>query len=102
MLPDPQPRAPNPWLGGTMDYLVVSDDRTFMISNHDGDILPGEGGLGLYYHDTRHLSELRLRLNGQAPNMLGYSDEDVYQAHIQLGNAPFESKDGTRAGRHTV
>lgn len=85
-----------------MEYLVVSDDRTFMISAHSGDIQANKDGLGLYYLDTRHLSELDLRIEGQAPDLLGFSDEHVYQAQMLLGNAAFTSTAGTSIGSHTI
>ena len=49
-----------------MEYLVVSDNHTFTISRHDGDIPVEDTPLGLYYDDTRHLSALQVRLDGRA------------------------------------
>jgi glycogen debranching enzyme len=44
---------------------------TFGVFDHAGDILAGRGAAGgLYYRDTRHLSRLDLRLNGERPLLL--------------------------------
>ena len=72
-----------------MDYLVISENRTFLISGHNGNVDPADASYGLYYNDTRHLSEMRLLLNGEAPDLLSYSDEDVYRAGILLANQAF-------------
>lgn len=69
-----------------MEYLVVSNNHTFMISNHDGDIPVEETPLGLYFYDTRHLSGFQVRLNGQSLELLASSDEHVYRAVFLLTN----------------
>lgn len=69
-----------------MDYLVVSNNHTFMISNHDGDIPVENTPFGLYFYDTRHLSGFQLRLNGQPLELLASSDEHVYHAVFLLTN----------------
>lgn len=74
-----------------MDYLVISDNHTFMISRHDGDIPLGETSLGLYFYDTRHLSGMQLWLNDRPLELLTSSDEDVYRASILLTNGVAES-----------
>jgi glycogen debranching enzyme len=74
-----------------MDYLVVSDNHTFMISQHDGDVPLGETPLGLYFYDTRHLSGMQLRLGGQPLDLLTSSDEHVYQATVLLTNGATSS-----------
>ncbi|MDW8213115.1 MAG: glycogen debranching N-terminal domain-containing protein [Roseiflexaceae bacterium] len=69
-----------------VEYLVVSDNHTFMISNHDGDIPVEDTPLGLYFYDTRHLSGFQVRLNGQPLELLASSDEHVYHAAFLLTN----------------
>ena len=61
--------------GGAVEYLVVSDNHTFIISRHDGDIPVEDTPLGLYYDDTRHLSALQVRLDGQPLELLSWNDE---------------------------
>lgn len=70
-----------------MDYQALSDNHTFLVCDHDGNIpAAGQAGLGLYYKDMRHLSKLDLMLNGQALNLLSSSDEDVYRTVSLLTN----------------
>lgn len=87
-----------------MDYLVVSNNHTFMISQYDGDVPLGETALGLYYFDTRHLSAFELRLNGRPLDLLTSSDEEVYRATIQLTNESASSAgdDSGRLGPQTI
>lgn len=69
-----------------MDYLALSDDHTFLVSGFDGDLPDGDGRLGLYYDDTRHLSALELRVNGEPLSLLSSSDEDAWRTTILLTN----------------
>lgn len=69
-----------------MEYLVVSDNHTFMISAHDGDIPVDDTPLGLYFYDTRHLSGFQVRLNNQPLELLASNDEHVYRAVFLLTN----------------
>jgi glycogen debranching enzyme len=87
-----------------MDYLVVSDNHTFMISQYDGDVPLGETALGLYYFDTRHLSAFELRLNGRRLDLLTSSDEEVYRATMLLTNESASSAgdDSGRLGPQTI
>ena len=77
-----------------MEYLVVSDNHTFMISRHDGDIPVEDTPLGLYYDDTRHLSALQVRLDGQPLELLSSNDEHVYHALFLLTNSALRSAEG--------
>jgi glycogen debranching enzyme len=44
----------------------------FALFDHNGDIVGGRGSPeGLYYHDTRYVSDMRLTINGQQPLLLG-------------------------------
>jgi len=70
-----------------MDYLALSDDKTFLVSDHLGNIpTDGDGTMGLYYDDTRHLSLLDVRLNGEPLSLLSSGDEDVYRTTALLSN----------------
>jgi glycogen debranching enzyme len=80
--------------GGAVEYLVVSDNHTFMISRHDGDIPVEDTPLGLYYDDTRHLSALQVRLDGQPLELLSSNDEHVYHALFLLTNSALRSAEG--------
>ncbi len=70
-----------------MDYQALSNEHTFLVSDHPGDMpAGGQAGLGLYYKDTRHVSKLELKLNGLSLNLLSSSDEDVYRTVSLLTN----------------
>jgi glycogen debranching enzyme len=70
-----------------VDYQILFDEHVFLVSGHDGDVPAGEnGGLGLYHEDTRHLSELELRINGEPLILLGSTDEDIYKTTVLLTN----------------
>ena len=85
-----------------MDYLVVSEDRVFLVSGHNGDVVPGAGNHGLYFRDTRHLSRMRLLLNGLQPTLLSFDDEDAFHATILLGNARFQSSTGQEVPPNSI
>jgi glycogen debranching enzyme len=79
----------NPWanvarpaqLSATMVTLV--EGSTFVISDAVGDIAP-PGPQGLFHHDTRFLSRLQLRVNGEAPESLAARPVDAYSARFVL------------------
>ncbi len=84
-----------------VDYLVVSNNRTFMISHHNGDIPVEDSLFGLYFEDMRHLSGFQVRLNGQPLELLASSDEHVYHAVFFLTNgSPGSEEQGI--DRHTI
>ncbi|TMK34531.1 MAG: amylo-alpha-1,6-glucosidase, partial [Alphaproteobacteria bacterium] len=67
---------------------VLKHDDTFAVLNQFGDIL-GESGSpdGLYHRDTRHLSQLELRLNGNRPLLLSADPgEDNALLTVDLAN----------------
>ncbi len=59
---------------------------SFALFNHYGDIVPFPGAPdGLYHCDTRYLSHLELRLNGQQPLLLSstvHDDNAVFAADL--------------------
>ncbi|MHB8680865.1 MAG: amylo-alpha-1,6-glucosidase [Acidimicrobiales bacterium] len=52
-----------------MSALVVLDGSTFFVSDELGDT-EGEGSSGFFFRDTRHLSRLRLLVNGEPLRIL--------------------------------
>ncbi len=85
-----------------MDYLVVSNNHVFLISGHDGNVTGPDWGLGLYHKDTRHLSGLRVCINGTPPELLSGSDEEAYRSTLLLTNATFQTSDGTQVPPGTI
>jgi glycogen debranching enzyme len=82
-----------------VDYQILFNEHVFLVSGHDGDVPAGENsGLGLYHEDTRHLSELELRINGEPLILLGSTDEDVYKTTVLLTNG--DLREGGRLLMH--
>jgi glycogen debranching enzyme len=67
----------------TSEGRTLKHDDTFAVFDRLGDIRPFgvQGAQGLYYEDTRHLSLLRMRMNGQRPLLLSST---VRQNNIML------------------
>jgi glycogen debranching enzyme len=78
-------------LGGDGSTLTLVEGSSFCISSHSGDILPGLPQ-GLFFRDTRFLSELRLRLNAAWPEPLAATLNDPF-------SGMFVSRDRPRPGR---
>ncbi|MHB8492030.1 MAG: amylo-alpha-1,6-glucosidase, partial [Solirubrobacteraceae bacterium] len=56
------------------ELLVLKDGELVLCTRPDGDLAPARAsGEGLYAHDTRHLSELRLEVGGARPVALSYT-----------------------------
>lgn len=82
-------------LGGLrMDYRVIKENDLFLLTDEKGDIYENHpNGLGLYTKDTRFLSKLDLKINGQEPILLSSLADQNYLAKIILTN-PHMEKDG--------
>jgi glycogen debranching enzyme len=69
------------------ELLVIKAGGAFLCARRDGEIpAPAAGGEGLYYADTRILSELRLCLAGHEPVLLSHSIESGYRAVVNATN----------------
>jgi glycogen debranching enzyme len=56
---------------------TLKHNDTFGLFDHNGDIVGGQGSPeGIFHEDTRHVSELRLTLNGEPPILLGSAVND--------------------------
>src|SRR5262249_10339538 len=88
----------NPWtssgspsLGGTGPAgdgtVTLVEGQAFCISSTSGDILPGLPH-GVFYRDTRFLSDLRVRLNGCWPEPLAARAPDPFSATFVLRDQP--------------
>src|SRR5438128_5516058 len=86
---------PQPWstrvsaslAGGDRGTVTLVEGPAFCISGYSGDIQPGVPQ-GLFFRDTRYLSEWRLRVNGQAPEPLAASSTDPFRAAFVLRDSP--------------
>src|SRR5512133_2829968 len=75
---------------------ILKHGNTFAVFDHFGDIAGGSGSPdGLYHDDTRHLSQLELRLNGDRPLLLSASQgEDNALLSVDLANPDMDEADG--------
>lgn len=69
------------------ELLVIKDGGVFLCTRRDGEIRTGEvRGEGLYFHDTRYLSELRMSVGGTAPVILSSSADLGYAMVVDATN----------------
>lgn len=75
--------------------LAIKEGDHFLFTNSEGNIpADNTSGLGLYYKDTRFLSNFEFTINGRTPVLLSSTAERDYLAHIELTNA--DIRDGER------
>src|SRR5213595_668261 len=74
-------------LGGDRGVVTLVEGTAFAISSPSGDLEPGFPH-GLFFRDTRFLSELRLRVNGQWPEPLAATTLDPFSAAFVLRDHP--------------
>ena len=55
------------------DRLVAKEGAIFLCCRPDGDISQKAGSDGVYFHDTRYVSEFTLRVSGRSPVLLSSS-----------------------------
>ena len=70
---------------------VLKHDETFAVLNDFGNMVADRGCThGLYHRDTRYLSRLELRLNGDHPLLLSsFSAEDGLMHPVDLTNSRY-------------
>jgi len=74
-----------------MDYRVIKENDLFLLTDFSGDIAENNTqGLGLYTRDTRFLSRMELRLNGDKPIVLSSEAGQNYYAQTILTNRHME------------
>ncbi|MEH7306825.1 amylo-alpha-1,6-glucosidase [Neobacillus drentensis] len=77
-----------------MDYRVIKENDLFLLTDDKGNIPENHSyGLGLYTKDTRFLSKLDVKINGEDPILLSSDAAENYMAKILLTN-PHMEKDG--------
>ncbi|CAM4421826.1 MAG: glycogen debranching N-terminal domain-containing protein [Paenibacillus macerans] len=68
-----------------MEYRVIKEGDLFLLTDLSGDIAPGnEQGHGLYSQDTRFLSRMELRIDGEKPAVLSSAGDKSYVANFRL------------------
>jgi len=72
-----------------IETITLKDDQMFLVSDRTGEIKSGIEGHGLYFEDTRYLSNLELTINGQAPQALNYNADYNIAATFHLSSPYF-------------
>jgi len=73
------------------EMLVVKEGPIFLCARPDGDVHQARvTGEGLYAHDTRYLSDLRLLVDGTPPVALSYVVDSGYRAVVDATNTTLE------------
>src|SRR3974390_385507 len=74
-------------LTGDRGLITLVEGPAFAISLASGDMMPGFPH-GVFYRDTRFLSELRLRVNSRWPEPLAATRTDPFSAAFVLQDQP--------------
>lgn len=87
--------------------LTLKEGPLFLLTDRAGDIPPQTGrgkdrGLGLYFHDMRHLDEAVLRLNGQRLTPLLASTDLGYRGIRELTNPELPRPGGRAIPKETL
>ena len=76
-------------------YSIKEGDM-FLFADAEGNLDAEEAiGAGLYYRDTRFLSDYMLTFDGRAPLLLSTSADRPYSSHVDLANQDLTAPDGT-------
>jgi glycogen debranching enzyme len=82
------PSGGPPMIGRPGSGLVtLLEETTFCISDASGDIVPG-GAQGLFFRDTRFLSRLELRLDGELPEPVAVQSNDPFRCTFLARRPP--------------
>lgn len=87
----------SPSLGGSGGTVTLVEGPAFCISGRTGN-MHASFPEGLFFRDTRFLSEMELRVNGQVPEPLAASSTDPFSASFVLRDHPLRG----RADSHLV
>jgi len=76
-----------------LDYRVIKENDLFLMTDRNGDIPENDvSGQGLYTKDTRFISRMEIRINGQKPILLSSAADENYISTIRLTNPHMEEK----------
>lgn len=99
MAPPEEPKVayPNP-PASSIEPIALIRGTTFFAATRHGDLTPpGAPQIGLFHNDTRFLSHLELRVNGQQPIALSSTTVDADNSRVELtvrgGTVPGENLD---------
>ena len=71
--------------------VTLLEETTFCISDASGDIVPG-GAQGLFFRDTRFISRLELRLDGELPEPVAVQPNDPFRCTFLARRPPGPNK----------
>jgi len=89
-------------MGLVREARILKHGELFVVSDERGDLRRQLPGAGVYYRDTRYLSEYWLLLNGEEPELFDSSAERIASGIFEFGNALFRSEDGHHVLAHTI
>lgn len=82
---------------------VLKEGEAFLVSLPTGEIPRGnQGGLGLYYQDTRFLNCLEFFLDGTKPVLLSSTTRDGHFSQFELTNAELQASNGKVVTVNTI
>ena len=83
--------------------LSTKEGETFVHSDLNGNLsVPNTVGMGIYYKDTRFLSQFELRINGTMPVLLSSSAERAYMSYVDLTNPDVWEEGQLSLGQQTL
>ncbi len=86
-----------------VDDLTLIDGKTFLATSVAGDIVPpGASDLGLFHDDTRFLSHLEFKLDGQRAVVLSSSTEKTFCSKIELTTGNITLRDSFDLPENTI
>lgn len=86
-----------------MEYRVIKENDLFLLTDTKGNIPENHPyGLGLYTKDTRFLSKLDIKINGEEPILLTSDAAENYKARILLTNPHMEKNGNLILWRESV
>lgn len=86
-----------------VDNLTLIDGKTFLSTTVAGDIVPaGAPDVGFFQDDTRFLSHLELRINGQPSIVLSSNTERSYVSQIELTTEQMKVRDSFEIAENTI
>jgi glycogen debranching enzyme len=86
-----------------LDYRVIKENDLFLMTDRNGDIPAGDvTGLGLYTKDTRFISRMEIRINGQKPLLLSSAADENYISTFRLTNPHMEENGELQLWRESV
>jgi len=86
-----------------VENLTLIDGKTFLSTAVAGDIVPaGAPDVGFFHDDTRFLSHLELRINGQSSIVLSSNTEKSFVSQIELTTEQMKLRDSFEIAENTI